>query len=163
MLCARAQLADARARHTLGGMQPPSYGYPPAPGYAPPQEVTLHRDELVTVTSARAIVQGTTYAVANMTSVRMFTVKKSRTPIVYGILGLVVALLVGLGGSPWALIFAVAGGFGILFFFLLKDRHFVRIGTAGAEHDAIWSHDEAYIRRVVEALNNAVIHRGMGR
>ena len=125
------------------------------------QEVTIYTDPTVTITTARAILDGTTYAVANVTSVRAWTVKKSGSALMFGVIMLVIAVAVGASSVPWGLVVAVAAGFGFLIHFILKDRHFVRIGTAGAEHDAIWSHDLAYIRGIVDALNNAIVQRGL--
>jgi hypothetical protein len=117
--------------------------------------------EGIKITSARAILNGTTYALANVTSVRTY-----KEPRPLGLLVLAVGLLVFavllVGSSPG--LAAVVTGCGVLailgWVFLLHPKFWVRIGTAGAETNAIYYRAEADAVSVVEALNEAIIHRG---
>lgn len=127
------------------------------------QEVTYLSDELVTITSARAILAGTTYALPNITSVRHWTVKKSWWPVGLCILcGLLSVYSVGTEGAGWtgaAFWFILSLGLMFWHFLVRKDQHFVKIGTAAGEVDAIVAKDRAYIARVVAALNEAIARR----
>lgn len=147
-----------------GGYGPPGGGgygggYGPAPAARPP-ETPFFSDDRVVITSARAVIAGTTYALANITSVRSWTVKRSALPLLLGILCLLsgIAIATSQGGCGGAVI--LVGVVLTLFYFLAKDRHYVRIGTAGGEVDALQSTDPAYVHQIVTALNNAIIHRG---
>lgn len=57
-----------------------------------------------------------------------------------------VILLIGVGAT--------------IFYFVSKDHHWVRIGTAGGEVNAFGSTNADHINEIVTALNNAIIHRG---
>lgn len=121
----------------------------------------IYQDQLVTITNARAILGGTTYAVRNITSVRH---TKEPGPMWLVLFALSVALLGGALldvvptiGVPLALLGALGA---IVAFILRKPKHWVSIGTAGAEFRAIFSYDPAWTTTVVDALNNAIISRG---
>jgi hypothetical protein len=128
------------------------------------EEVAVYHDENIHVTNLRAMLQGKTYAMANVTSVSMFTQFKSKGP------GVILAVLGGL---------FVLTGFGSrdlrgcsLFFGLLmlvigiavaaaaKNLYWVRIGSASGETNALASHDREYITRIVSAMNEAIVRRG---
>jgi len=150
-----------------GGYDPPpggGYGPPSGGGYGPPgsgrQETPFFTDNSVTITNARAIIHGTTYALANVTSVRPWIVKKSTTPLLLGILSLLAGLGVAFGSAGCGGVVLLLGAVCLLVYFTSKDRYFVRIGTAGGEVDALVSTSFAYVNQIVTALNNAIIHRG---
>ncbi|MBK8257832.1 MAG: hypothetical protein IPK82_34840 [Polyangiaceae bacterium] len=145
-----------------GGYGPPPSGggaYGPPPGGRPP-EIPFFTDHMVNITNARAVLAGTTYALANITSVRSWTVSKPLLPLLLGILCLVAGAAVAFssGGCGGAIL--LVGVVLAIFYFLSKDKHYIRIGTAGGEVDALQSADPAYINKIVTALNNAIIHRG---
>lgn len=146
-----------------GGPPPGGGGYGPPPSGPPPgtQETPFFCNNSVTITNARAIIQGTTYALANITSVRSLTVKKPMFPLLLGILCLLIgfALSRDVNGGCGGMILLV-GVVVTIFYFVSKDQHYVRIGTAGGEVDALHSSNPAYINQIVTALNNAIIHRG---
>ncbi|APR87772.1 Hypothetical protein A7982_13121 [Minicystis rosea] len=126
----------------------------------PSQETTYFSDDRVTITSTRAMFDGTMYPLRNITSVRAWTVKKRVLPLVLGILFCFFALPmfgagVGLGGTVLLL------GIGLICLHVFsRDWHYVRIGTAGGETDAVASKDGAYISLVVFKLNDAIVNRG---
>jgi Family of unknown function (DUF6232) len=50
---------------------------------------------------------------------------------------------------------------GILWFISVnKDEYAVRISTNSGESNSLVHNDEAYIQKIVDALNDAIIHRG---
>jgi len=129
---------------------------------AMPTEQILFQDNLVTVTTVRAIVrQNTTYAMSNLTSVREFVEPRPRGALWLGIL----MLLIG-----WSFTATNARTLGIcvillaiLAFYIFlrtKPKHWVCIGTAGAETNAIWSRDPKWTGAVVAAINGALVARG---
>jgi hypothetical protein len=134
-------------------------GYGPPPGGR--QEVPFFTDNVVTITNARAIILGTTYALANITSVRSWSVPKPAFPLLLGILCLLAGVAIALaGGGACGGVILLVGVVATVWYFASKDQHYVRIGTAGGEVNALQSTDPAYIDQVVTALNNAIIHRG---
>jgi hypothetical protein len=125
------------------------------------REQEIYKDEIVTVTTTRAILGGTTYAVANITSVRQLQEPGALGVVMLGLALAVVggALLDFLGSTAVAL---ALGGVAIAIGGLIvrKPRHWVLVGTAGAESRAIFSYDKSWTTSVVEALNQAIIDRG---
>ena len=131
---------------------------------APAAEQTLFQDVHVTVTNIRAILSGVTYAMANVTSVREFVEPKPAARALLGFMfvawGLVcVNIHIADSADVGYFLLAIGGGL-LLWYFVTKPRYWVRIGTAGAETNAIWSHDPAWTRTVVTAMNNAIVGRG---
>jgi hypothetical protein len=127
-------------------------------------EVQVYRDANIQVTNLRAILHGKTYAMANITSVSMFTEVRSKFPgVVVGFLG-VVLLLSGFGSREALGCFIVFGlvliAVGIAYFVAQKDRYWVRIGSASGEMNALTSQNREYIERVVNAMNEAIVRRG---
>lgn len=116
----------------------------------------------VKITSARAIINGTTYALANVTSVKTFVQEPNPRVLIYGSIiflsgGL---LLLGHITEPGLVIMAIGAIVLAIYFFLLKPTFWVRIGTAGAEANAIGYRDQAQTKLVVDAMNDAIVHRG---
>jgi len=121
------------------------------------------QDETVTVTKTRAIIGGVTYAMANVTSVRMFVQPKPPAAAIVA----AILMLLGLGSAkydatPQTGIGITAAGAVLLavYLFVLKPKYWVRIGNAGAESNAAWSNDPAWTQEVVQAINEAIIDRG---
>jgi Family of unknown function (DUF6232) len=125
----------------------------------------LFEDETVKVTNVRAIIQqNTTYAMANVTSVKEFI--EPRPPAV-ALLGL---CLIALGvfcvqikvadSADMGWVGTALGVLLMIFFFFTKPNYWVRIGTAGAEANAVWSHNADWTRKVVSAINSAIVTRG---
>jgi hypothetical protein len=140
---------------------------PVQPAYqqmAPPQpqgEVVLFQDATVTVTNMRAIVPGVTYAMANVTSVREFIEPRPRVLVLMGLFLLASGLCcvaANAGTVGWTENVMGAALVGI--YAILKPKYWVRIGTSGAEANAIWSNDPSWTRSVVAAINGAMVARG---
>ncbi|MDO3641277.1 DUF6232 family protein [Mucilaginibacter sp. L3T2-6] len=49
---------------------------------------------------------------------------------------------------------------GIIILFAIKNEFAVRISTNSGESNSIISKDKTYIQKIVNALNEAIIHRG---
>jgi len=119
-------------------------------------ELTFYQDADVIVTQSRYIAHSKTYAMRNISSVHIFEIVKSKTmPGILIIVGLLMLLLSDL---------KIAGGIltalGLLFLLLIKNDYAVRISTNSGEANSIISKDKAYIQNIVNALNEAIIHRG---
>ena len=118
-------------------------------------ETVFLNENNVQVTNARFIVTGQTYAMNGVTSVKSVRENPSRTlPIILGILG----LLLTLKGIAFVGILLI--GVAIAMFKLKKARHIVVLNTSGGEVKALNSEDVDYIVRIVNALNESIIHRG---
>jgi hypothetical protein len=126
------------------------------------EEVVYLQNSDVTISNSRAIIQGKTYAMANITSVVKF-----KEPPNYGcvfMLGIIGAFITlvgisaqyggGLGFGLFLLLIAIAIGAS------LKPTYSVRIGSASGEANALVSPNDAYIQEIVDAMNKAIIKRG---
>ena len=118
------------------------------------EETVVFEQNNVKVTNARFIVDGQTYAMNGVTSVKQFEKKPPRViPIVIGLVGLGTVTQTFLGGL---VILAVAIGI----WFIQKAQYSVLLQTSSGSSQALTSPDGAYIARVVAALNDAIISRG---
>lgn len=130
------------------------------------EEQTIFADKRVTITTTRAVLGGTTYAMANITSVRTHDQPRSLALIAIGFLGVALGVsciaINGLDGPVFGigLISTLMGAAMFGGYFLEKPKHWVRIGTAGAESNAVCSDDPAWTARVVAAMNEAIVRRG---
>jgi len=119
-------------------------------------EASYYQDGTVSITNARAVLGGKTYAMANITSVSMATIPANRKPgIVIAIIGLLIAGVTN-GGIIGLLILAA----GIVLAVIVKPSYVVRIGSASGEADGLVSPNIEYIQKIVNAVNEAIIKRG---
>ena len=119
-------------------------------------ETTFFRDNNVVVTQSRYVTNSKTYAMRNISSVHVFEIIKSkRLPTVLGAIGLVVLI-----GSESKILGVVMMAIAIALFFSIKNDYAVRISTNSGESNSLISKDEIYIRKIVSALNDAIVHRG---
>ncbi|WP_315053186.1 DUF6232 family protein [Chryseobacterium indoltheticum] len=119
-------------------------------------ETTFYQDSLVKVTQSRYITQSKTYAMRNISSVHVFEIEKSRvTPILMMLIGIPFLFA---GNVFWIGLILI--GLGILIVFNIKNEYTVRISTNAGEADSTISKDKEYIQKIVNALNDAMIHRG---
>lgn len=119
-------------------------------------ETTFYNQSGVVVTQSRFVTHSKTYAMRNISSVHIFEIEKSLVlPIILTVLGIVLLL------ADEA---RVAGGIlltlAILIFVLIKNKYAVRISTNSGEANSIVSKDKTYVQAIVNALNEAIIHRG---
>jgi hypothetical protein len=125
------------------------------------KETTFFSDELVQITNARAVLANTTYSLANITSVSATYQPTSPTVLYLGImLVLLAVLLFFVSLWPLGVLLLLIGAACIGIWFMMDVKYCVQIGTAGTEVDALESTDEAYIQKVVDALNEAIVARG---
>jgi uncharacterized protein DUF6232 len=124
-------------------------------------EEIIYTDNNVSVSTSRVIISGTTYALRNITSVKMtFTPARQGCAIVLIILGVLFVLcLVGVkgGAAPGLIIGAVLVGAGVLWLRAAKPDYHVAIASSAGERPAMTHKDKAYIEKVVDAINEAIV------
>jgi hypothetical protein len=119
-------------------------------------EVMFYQDGYVTVSQARFITNSKTYAMRNISSVHIFEIVKSRKwPVIMIVIGF---FMLFSDGARIAGFILIALGIGILC--AVKNEFAVRISTNSGEANSIVSKDKVYIQGIVNALNEAIIHRG---
>jgi hypothetical protein len=128
------------------------------------QEQVLFNEGQVTVTTARFQVGATMYPIAGITAVTIAKQPPNRAPL------LLVALVLGMGLACMGAKDNASGliafgllvfiGLSVLAFVGLKPTFAVAMATAGGQKNAVTSQNEEWIRRIVDALNQAVISRG---
>lgn len=117
-------------------------------------ENVVYENGNVKVTNARFVVDGQTYAMNGVTSVRRFEKSPARgLPIGVGIIG-----IVAMSGSVIVGLLLLAAAIGI--WVSQKTEFSVLLSSASGEARALSSKDRSYIDQVVEALNTAIIQRG---
>lgn len=124
------------------------------------EEKTFFNEGGVTVTNARFIAMGETYAMSGITSVKIGQEKKGKVwpalMILFGgifMMGFVQGET-GVGGFGFALL---AVGIALI---LRKPKYLVRLATSGGEVTALSSKNSEWINQVVSALNDSIVHRG---
>ena len=111
----------------------------------------------VSVSNSRFVVDGQTYAMSNVTSVKSGTTPPSRgVAVLMALIGLV--CLLGSGGVFIAGLVAIA--IAVLVWIGNKAKHSVILNTSSGENQALVSEDKSYIINVVSSLNEAIISRG---
>ncbi len=132
-------------------------------------EETIYSDRGVSVTTARIMIRGTTYAVRNITSVEMISVPPIRRgPValmVVGILGLLILGTMLSEDAPvrvqdmliLAVVCAVTAGAGGWWAYMLKSDYYVVLSSASGEIRALTSKDPKYIERIIAAINEAIV------
>jgi hypothetical protein len=125
-------------------------------------ESMIYQDGTVQVSTSRAIVNGVTYAMANVTSVRMLVEPPSRgfatLMIGFGALLLIIGFSAGSFGTGFTGV--IIGGIGVLIYMSQKANYLMLIGSSSGEKNALKSQDHNYIQSIVEAMNHAIIARG---
>jgi len=129
------------------------------------EEFSIYQDTNIHVTNLRAMLQGKTYAMANVTSVSMFTQFGNKAPgIILAVVGGLFLLMGLAAGKDYVGCGLVFGGIllviGIAIAASAKDIYWVRIGSASGEMNALSSFDRDYIWRIVQAMNDAIVRRG---
>lgn len=118
------------------------------------EEKTFFHQGGVRVTSARFINGGQTYAMSNVTSVKALIEKPQRG-------GGILIALVALGMSIAAPIVGIpALGLTLFYLYKQKPKYHVMLKTSGGEASALSTDHEEYVDDVVEAVNQAIVHRG---
>ncbi len=118
------------------------------------EEKVFFEDRDVTVTSSRFITFGKTQALSGITAVSSYVQKPNRIPpIVVAGVGLICFYF------SWflALILIAAAA---VWWFLQKTYYIVQLESASGTNDALSDTDKTFIFSVVDALNEAIVHRG---
>ena len=119
------------------------------------EETTFFQNDGVRVTNARFVVDGQTFALSNITSVKTSQKSPGRLwPILLVIVGGLMAI--STGQYAWLILLLAGGGWLVL----QKTMYHVLLHTAGGETSALRSYQKEYVESVVTALNNAIVHRG---
>jgi hypothetical protein len=118
------------------------------------EEQTFFEYENVKITNARFIVDGQTFAMSNVTSVAPL----KQPPKRFWLALLLVIGIASLLSNPFFGIPIIA----IAAYMLYKQKtmYHVMLRTSGGETKALSTDQKVYLNKVVEALNNAIVHRG---
>jgi multisubunit Na+/H+ antiporter MnhC subunit len=125
-----------------------------------PEEI-IYTDTNVSVSTSRVIISGTTYALRNITSVKMtFTPAKQGCAIaliIVGALGALGGLASKDGVVPALIVGAIVIGLGVLWFRAAKPDYHVTIASSSGEGNALTARDKGYIKKIVDAINEAIV------
>ncbi len=117
-------------------------------------ETTFFEYEDVKVTNARFISGGQTYVMSNVTSVKPYEAKPSRT-------GSIVVLLIGLVVmSQSFLVGMLIAGAAAYYLYSQKTKYHILLATSAGETKALVTYQRDYLDKVIAALNNAIVARG---
>lgn len=119
-------------------------------------ETKFYQDSAVIVTQSRFVTQSKTYAMRNISSVHVFEIIKSKTKAIL----MVFFGLIFLFSKDIFWIGIIIIALGIWWLFSIKNEYAVRISTNAGEANSIISKNKDYIQKIVNALNDAIIHRG---
>ncbi|UMO86151.1 DUF6232 family protein [Pectobacterium sp. PL64] len=123
------------------------------------EEIEFYNDGNVSVTNSRFRVGSTTYAMNGVTSVKRGETDPSKVaPIVVALVGLAMVFLAA------TMTFKIIGGvvflIAIAWFKSIHPDYIVFLNSASGESQALSSPDKKYINDVINALNEAIVHRG---
>ncbi|SHL63346.1 DUF6232 family protein [Rhodanobacter sp. OK091] len=119
------------------------------------EEKMFFNQEGVSVSNARFIVNGQTYAMNGVTSVKQAVRHPSRLgSVVAGVIGLIVLFS---GAIGWGLVFLAAA---IIWWVAQKTEWIVVLQSSSGETKALTSKERSFIEGVVTALNESIVHRG---
>lgn len=121
-------------------------------------ETTFFDQDGVTVTNARFVVQGTTYPIGAITSVRA---QESKSYPLTALLLIVIGFGFMLGGDTrFALIGPIAIGLGVFWIVKKAKTYSVLLRTASGESPVLQSPNRERVLAIVEQLNRAIVQRG---
>lgn len=123
------------------------------------EEVEFFNDGKVSVSSARFRVGASTYAMQGVTSVKRGQKDANKFPaILMCVIG--IFMLIGAEGLSFKAIGIVLMILGVYLFRKLKPEFSVYLNSASGESQALQSKDKHYIDKVIDALNQSIVHRG---
>jgi hypothetical protein len=121
------------------------------------EEKTFFNKGKVLVSNSRFIVEGQTYAMSNVTSVKSGVTKPSQsTTVVLGFVGLFC-----INAGNMGVLFGI--GFILAAFYSWKGKktiYTVILNTSAGENKALSSEDESYVNAIIMGLNEAIVSRG---
>jgi Family of unknown function (DUF6232) len=113
------------------------------------------------VTNTRVVRGNVTFAMSGITSVKSFPEFPSKKgPIALIVIGALTFLAALRSSVGVALSGAVLVALGIWWLRSIKTIYHVRLVTASSEKDAVGDTNAQYINSIVDAINQAIIHRG---
>jgi hypothetical protein len=136
---------------------------PPLP--TTPTEDTIYSDNTVIVTNTRIIIGGASYALRNVTSVKMlFTPPRLVKPILLLIVGLMILLAafmpINENAPAPASVYLISGIMivGAIFWICkAKTKYHVGLSSASGEIHALTSTNKHYIEKVIVSINEAIV------
>jgi Family of unknown function (DUF6232) len=125
-------------------------------------EKTFFSSDGVTVTNARFLVDGQTFSMSNVTSVKAMEKKPNRLrPIGFSILGLIaLANAAHSGEALYVFLGLILAVVGIVWYTKQHTIYHVMLHTSGGETSALKTHQRKYLDSVMNALNTAIVYRG---
>jgi hypothetical protein len=126
------------------------------------EETVIYESGEIKITNLRAVFGPKTYPVANITSVENKRIDPNTKGTGFFMLFGIAFLLIGLTGQNWGTAILGAAMIGISLYISnsAKPSYAVSLVTAGGEVKAIESNDEATIKTIVNALNDAIVKKG---
>lgn len=137
-------------------------------------EETVYSDSNVSVTTARVVISGTTYALRNLTSVKMTSSPSGQVGcaavlLIPGILMLLLSLascgisglaglVEGVGAGLVGLV--ISGGIitaAIAWMRKSRANYHVTISSSSGEAHALTSKDRNYVEKIVASINDAIV------
>jgi hypothetical protein len=124
-------------------------------------EENIYSDNNVSVSTSRIAVGGTTYALRNISSVKMATTPaKTGCAIALIIVGIIwaIAIIGSKGGALGAII--LGGGciaVGVFWLRAARADYHVAITSNAGEVRALTSKDRTYIQKIVDSINEAIV------
>lgn len=129
-------------------------------------EITVFEDSSATITSRRIVVGGTTYALRNITSVKMGTTEPSGCGsgclMFFGGLGVCGAIYDLISKGAWMgmsvfLVFLAAAVGGVMWQRTLKTSYSLILVSSSGETHALSSPDKDYVEKVVAHISDAIV------
>jgi|ERR1035437_124585 hypothetical protein len=118
-------------------------------------EKIFYQDNNVTITQSQFIAGSKTYAIRNISSASNYEIKKSKTgAILLLVIGFFLSIPEPIRILGWGLIII-----GVIWLIKIEGKYSVRISTDSGEENSFIHHDKAYIQKIVNALNDAIIHK----
>lgn len=120
-------------------------------------EKTFYQDANVLVTQSRIVVYGKTYAMRNISSVgmsensKLFLKIASTIMFIFALIGLYLK-------DYWIGIAAL--GIAIIILLNARNEYVMIISSNSGDNNALSSKNRDYIQSIIDAINEAIIHRG---
>jgi hypothetical protein len=133
------------------------------------EERTFLQQGSVYVSNTRVVINGTTYATANVTSVRTLTEPANNgcaaTILAIGFLGTLgsIPMMVVSRDSDSGFLFAMSlilAALGYIWYRSIRPVYRVMLASAGGERQGLSSSDPALVTRTTAAIAEAIIYRG---
>ena len=128
------------------------------------EETTIYESEGIKVTNLRAVFAEKTYSVANITSVETKEIAPSGClPIglvIFGIFSIIGGISSFQDNWAWLIWGAIAIGLFVAVNKNSRSSWAVNLTTASGEVKAYTSQDQETIKKIVDALNDAIVKKG---